>query len=140
MACNGPFNFGAYCNPKMDELLKEGRETGDLDKRTAIYRKVVDLYLSDMAQIILFNYTWIWGMSDRVEGFVPNRDGLIRVQGLKLKAQKNRARYSPLADLAELVSSPASRHRATRSEWLARLSYGGSPGMTLRSMTIHLLD
>ncbi len=85
MACNGPFNFGAYCNSKMDELLKEGRETGDTEKRIAIYRQVVDLYLGDMPQIILFNYTWIWGMSDRVEGFIPNRDGLIRPQGLKLK-------------------------------------------------------
>jgi peptide/nickel transport system substrate-binding protein len=87
MACNGPFNFGAYCNPKMDALLKEGRETGDVEKRVEAYRKIVDLYLADMSQIILFNYTWIWGMSDRVEGFVPNRDGLIRPQGMKLRAK-----------------------------------------------------
>jgi peptide/nickel transport system substrate-binding protein len=87
MACNSPFNFGAYCNPKMDALLKEGRETGDTDKRVAIYRKVADLYLADMPQIILFSFTWIWGLSERVEGFVPNRDGLIRPQGLRLKPQ-----------------------------------------------------
>jgi peptide/nickel transport system substrate-binding protein len=87
MACNGPFNFGAYCSPKMEALLQEGREAGDTDKRVAAYRKVTDLYLADMPQIILFNYTWIWGLSDRVEGFIPNRDGLIRPQGLRLKAQ-----------------------------------------------------
>ncbi|SDR53646.1 peptide/nickel transport system substrate-binding protein [Rhizobiales bacterium GAS113] len=87
MACNGPFNFGAYCDPKMEALLKEGRESGDTDKRVAIYRKVADRYLADMPQIILFNYTWIWGLSGRVEGFVPNRDGLIRPQGLRLKPQ-----------------------------------------------------
>jgi SAM-dependent methyltransferase len=87
MACNGPFNFGAYCDPTMDALLKQGRETRDTDKRVAIYRKVADQYLSDMPQIILFNYTWIWALSDRVEGFVPNRDGLIRPQGLRLKPQ-----------------------------------------------------
>jgi peptide/nickel transport system substrate-binding protein len=85
MACNGPFNFGAYCDPQMDLLLKEGRETADSDKRVAIYRQIADQYLSDMPQIILFNYTWIWGLSDRVEGFVPNRDGLIRPQRLRLK-------------------------------------------------------
>jgi peptide/nickel transport system substrate-binding protein len=85
MACNGPFNFGAYCDPKMDALLKEGRETGDGEKRAAIYRKITDLYLADMPQIILFNNTWIWGLSERVEGFVPNRDGLIRPQGLRLR-------------------------------------------------------
>ena len=87
MACNGPFNFGAYCDQRMDALLKEGRETGETEKRVAIYRKVVDLYLADMPQIILYNYTWIWGLSDRLEGFVPNRDGLIRPQGLRLKPQ-----------------------------------------------------
>ncbi len=87
MACNAPFNFGGYCDPKMDALLKEGRETGDSNKRVAIYRKVADQYLTDIPQIILFNYTWIWGLSDRVEGFVPNRDGLIRPQGLRLKPQ-----------------------------------------------------
>ena len=85
MACNGPFNFGAYCNPKMDELLKEARETGDAEKRVALYRKVSDLYLTDMPQIILFNTTWLWGLSERVGGFIPNRDGLIRPQGLRLK-------------------------------------------------------
>jgi peptide/nickel transport system substrate-binding protein len=85
MACNGPFNFGAYCNENMDDLLKEARETGDTEKRVAIYRKISDLYLSDMPQIILFNATWLWGLSERVEGFIPNRDGLIRPQGLTLK-------------------------------------------------------
>ena len=85
MACNGPFNFGAYCNPKMDELLKEARETADAEKRVALYHKISDLYLDDMPQIILFNSTWLWGLSERVEGFTPNRDGLIRPQGLRLK-------------------------------------------------------
>ncbi|MBV9114344.1 MAG: ABC transporter substrate-binding protein [Hyphomicrobiales bacterium] len=85
MACNGPFNFGTYCNPKMDELLKQARETGDAEKRIALYREITDLYLSDMPQVILFNATWLWGLSERVEGFTPNRDGLIRPQGLRLK-------------------------------------------------------
>jgi peptide/nickel transport system substrate-binding protein len=83
----GPFNIGGYCNPKKDELLKQGRETADPDKRIAIYRKVVDTYLADMPQIILCNTSWVWGLGDRVEGFVPNRDGLIRPQGLRLKAR-----------------------------------------------------
>ena len=86
MACNGPFNFGKYCNSKMDELLKEAREAGDTQKRVALYREVTDLYLTDMPQIILFNTTRLWGLSERVEGFTPNRDGLIRPQGLRLRS------------------------------------------------------
>jgi len=30
---------------------------------------------------------WLWGLSTRVGGFVPNRDGLIRPQGMTLTAQ-----------------------------------------------------
>ncbi|MBV8763778.1 MAG: ABC transporter substrate-binding protein [Hyphomicrobiales bacterium] len=85
MACVSPFNFGAYCNRKMDELLKEARETADPEKRIALYHEISDLYLDDMPQIILFNTTWLWGLSERVEGFTPNRDGLIRPQGLRLR-------------------------------------------------------
>lgn len=87
LTCTGPFNYGAYCDPRMDALLKEGRETSDPDKRALIYAKVSDLYLADVPQIILYNYTWIWAMSDRVEGFLPNKDGLIRPQGMRVRGR-----------------------------------------------------
>ena len=86
MACNGPFNFGAYCNPKMDELLKEARETGDARQARRALPQGQSISTSPTwPQIILFNATWLWGLSERVEGFIPNRDGLIRPQGLRLK-------------------------------------------------------
>jgi peptide/nickel transport system substrate-binding protein len=84
MASNGPFNFGHYDDPKMDALLAQARATVDPAQRVPLYRQVVALYMADVPQIILYNYTWLWGVSDRVAGFVPNEDGLIRVQGLKL--------------------------------------------------------
>jgi peptide/nickel transport system substrate-binding protein len=86
MACNGPFNYGKYCNPVMDKLLAEGRATTDAAKRVPIYRQVADLYLKDRPQIILYNYTWIWGLNNRVHGFVPNADGVIRPEGIRLDA------------------------------------------------------
>jgi peptide/nickel transport system substrate-binding protein len=85
MACNGPFNFGRYCNPKMKALLAEARSIAAPASRAPAYRQVVDLYRADMPQIILYHYTWLWGLSDRVEGFVPTADGLIRPQGLRLR-------------------------------------------------------
>ena len=84
-ACNGPFNFGRYCNPRMEALLGEARGLVDPARRAPLYRQVVDLYRSDMPHVILYHYTWLWGLSERVEGFVPNADGLIRVQGLRLR-------------------------------------------------------
>ena len=87
LTCKGPFNYGAYCNPKMDALLSQARETTDPAARVPLYKQVVDLYQADMPQIVLYNYTWLWGVSARVGGFVPNRDGLIRPQGMTLKPQ-----------------------------------------------------
>jgi peptide/nickel transport system substrate-binding protein len=87
MTCQGPFNYGAYCNPKMDALLAQARGLTDPAARLPLYMQVVDLYHQDMPQIILYNYMWLWGMSARVGGFVPNRDGLIRPQGMTLTAQ-----------------------------------------------------
>jgi peptide/nickel transport system substrate-binding protein len=84
MSCDGFVNFGHYCNPQMDALLKEGRSVTDVAKRVPIYRKVVDTYLTDMPQVILYNYTWLYGLSDRVKGFVPTPDGIIRPQGISL--------------------------------------------------------
>ena len=83
--CNGPFNFGHYCNPQVDELLAQARAITDPAQRIPLYRKVVDLYMADMPQVILYNYTWLWGLSRQVQGFVPNKDGLIRVQNLRVQ-------------------------------------------------------
>ncbi|MFC0408591.1 ABC transporter substrate-binding protein [Roseomonas elaeocarpi] len=83
--CAGPFNFGRYCNPRMESLLSEARALSEPDARAALYRQVAELARTDMPQITLYHYTWLWGMSDRVDGFVPNIDGLIRPQGLRLR-------------------------------------------------------
>ena len=83
--CNGPFNFGHYCNKQVGELLAQARSTTDPAQRIPLYRKVVGLYMADMPQVILYNYTWLWGLTRQLQGFVPNKDGLIRVQGLRLE-------------------------------------------------------
>jgi peptide/nickel transport system substrate-binding protein len=85
LSCNGPFNYGRYCDPKMDALLAKARALTDPAERVPLYRQVVALYQTDLPESILYNYTWIWGLSSRLAGFVPNQDGLIRPQGLTLK-------------------------------------------------------
>jgi peptide/nickel transport system substrate-binding protein len=84
IGCGGFSNFGHYCNPDLETLLKAGRQTPDVAQRQAIYRKVVALYRTEMPFVILYNPTQIWGLSDRVVGFTPNADGLVRPQGIKL--------------------------------------------------------
>jgi peptide/nickel transport system substrate-binding protein len=42
------------------------------------------MYLRDNPHIVLYHYRWLWGVSDRVRGFVPEPDGLIRPQGMEV--------------------------------------------------------
>jgi peptide/nickel transport system substrate-binding protein len=33
----------------------------------------------------LYHFTWFWGLSEKVSGFVPRPDGLVRPIGLSLR-------------------------------------------------------
>jgi peptide/nickel transport system substrate-binding protein len=82
LACDGFLNWGNYCNPKFDDLLARARGVTDVAQRQALYRQVVDVYLADRPHIVLYHAKWLWALSDKVSGFTPTPDGLIRPQGM----------------------------------------------------------
>jgi peptide/nickel transport system substrate-binding protein len=84
LACDGFLNWGKYCNPKFDDLLARARGVTDVAQRQALYRQLVDIYLTDRPHIILYHAKWLWALSDKVSGFTPTPDGLIRPQGMTL--------------------------------------------------------
>jgi len=84
LQCDGFLNWGKYCNPTFDALLTKARGVTDLAARQAVYRQVVDTYLRDRPHIVLYHAKWLWALSDKVSGFVPTPDGLIRPQGMAL--------------------------------------------------------
>ena len=84
LQCDGFLNWGKYCNPAFDALLAKARGVTDMAQRQAAYRQVVDLYLHDRPHIVLYHARWLWALSDKVSGFVPTPDGLIRPQGMAL--------------------------------------------------------
>ncbi len=84
LQCDGFLNWGKYCNPAFDALLAKARGVTDVAQRQAAYRQVVDLYLHDRPHIVLYHARWLWALSDKVSGFVPTPDGLIRPQGMAL--------------------------------------------------------
>jgi peptide/nickel transport system substrate-binding protein len=84
LACNGFANWGKYCNPAFDALLAKARSVTDVPARQALYRKVADMYLHDMPHIVLYHYRWLWALSNKVSGFTPTPDGLIRPQGIEM--------------------------------------------------------
>ncbi len=84
LACDGFLNWGKYCNPAFDDVLAQARATNDVPQRQALYRKLSDIYLSDRPHLVLYHRRWLWALSDRVSGFTPTPDGLIRPQGIEV--------------------------------------------------------
>ena len=84
LACDGFLNWGKYCNPKFDDLLARARGVTDVAQRQALYRQLVDVYLADRPHIVLYHAKWLWALSDKVSGFTPTPDGMIRPQGMTL--------------------------------------------------------
>ncbi len=84
LACDGFLNWGKYCNPKFDDLLARARGVTDAAQRQALYRQLVDIYMADRPHLVLYHAKWLWAMSDKVSGFTPTPDGLIRPQGMTL--------------------------------------------------------
>ena len=84
LACDGFLNWGKYCNPKFDEVLAKARGVTDVAQRQALYRQLVDIYVNDRPQLVLYHAKWLYALSDKVSGFMPTPDGLIRPQGMAI--------------------------------------------------------
>ncbi len=69
----------------MDGLLLQGRRfTGSLARAPA-YREITAIMQRDRPHIALCNPTCLWAASDRVTGFMPQPNGLIRRGGVRLR-------------------------------------------------------
>jgi peptide/nickel transport system substrate-binding protein len=83
--CNGPMNMGKYCDKEVDALHEQARTTNDFAARKATYEKLTAKFLQNGWIIYLFHPQYLIASTDKVEGFKPMPDGLIRVVGVKLK-------------------------------------------------------
>lgn len=84
LACDGFLNWGKYCNATFDDLLARARGVTDVAQRQALYRQLADVYLTDRPHIVLYHAKWLWALSDKLSGFTPTPDGLIRPQGMAI--------------------------------------------------------
>ncbi len=82
MTCEGGINDSKYCNPAVDELLNAARTSNNTDERKAKYDEALAILAEDMPIIYLYHQTWIWALADKVQGFVPYPDGMIRLEGV----------------------------------------------------------
>ena len=85
MRCNAPLNWTGWCNPAVDEALDRAASALDPATRARAYHTANELWMGDMPYLPLYHFTWFWGLSDKVTGFTPRPDGLVRPVGLGLQ-------------------------------------------------------
>ena len=63
----GQFNLGAYCNPKLDQLIKSIQSETDKTKRLAEIKQAFEIHAADIGHIPLHQQALAWGVSKKVE-------------------------------------------------------------------------
>jgi peptide/nickel transport system substrate-binding protein len=83
-ACDGFVNWGKYCNPKLEDLLKKARTVTVVPERQKLYNQAAEIILADRPHLILYHYRWFWGLTAKLDGFKAYPDGIIRLDGMTL--------------------------------------------------------
>ncbi|HEY7035373.1 MAG TPA: ABC transporter substrate-binding protein [Thermomicrobiales bacterium] len=73
--CGGGLNWGGYCDPAIDEALKEGRASSDQAKRAEAYQQVAKTVVDQVVYDVLLYQGYIVVTRNNVSGFVPNPSG-----------------------------------------------------------------
>jgi len=82
-ACKQPLNYAGYCKPEVDEILNKSRTLLKPADRVKQYEQLASIVLEDRPIVYLFHRHWIYAYTNKLTGFKPVPDGLVRVQGLK---------------------------------------------------------
>ncbi|WP_321333270.1 ABC transporter substrate-binding protein [Breoghania sp.] len=81
--CGAGMNDSGYCNPEIDELLNAARSAPDDASRKALYDKATTILDKDLPIVYFYHVKWIWALSNKIEGFKPYPDGMIRLEDVK---------------------------------------------------------
>ena len=85
LTCGNPGNDGHYCSKDLDQALADGRATSDPQKRIEAYDRAEAIIAKDNPIIYLYHPQYMYGMTAKLQGFVPYPDGIIRLRGTSLK-------------------------------------------------------
>ena len=83
--CNAPLNYGKSCDGNVDAELDNARTANSAADRKAAYEKVATKVLAEGNIIYLYHRLVIIAHTDKVEGYKQLPDGLVRLQGVKVK-------------------------------------------------------
>ncbi|MVW72945.1 ABC transporter substrate-binding protein [Bordetella sp. 15P40C-2] len=82
VTCKGGQNDGRYCNPEVDKLLNDARKVPDVEKRRALYDQAQKIMQDETQAVYLYYQPWPFVLSQKVKGFHPSPDGMIRLKGV----------------------------------------------------------
>lgn len=85
MRCNTSLNWTGWCSKEMESALDRAAGTSEPAVRVAAYREATGIWMRDMPYMGLYHFTWFWGLTEKVQGFTPRPDGLVRMVGLSLR-------------------------------------------------------
>jgi ABC-type transport system substrate-binding protein len=71
--------------PDVVEWIDQARSELDETARGALYQQIQQAMYDDMAEFILYRQEYIWGVRERVTGFVPRKDWQTRVFALDVQ-------------------------------------------------------
>lgn len=74
-----------WTNTEFDKLWKEGRSTLDEAERLKAYNRMMEIMHEEMPSIFLVGLPRISGRSDKVSGWKPSRDSLLRLHQVSVK-------------------------------------------------------
>jgi peptide/nickel transport system substrate-binding protein len=83
LTCKAALNDSKYCNPDLDKLLNEARQSPDEAVRKQKYNAAMAIIQDDLPMTWIGHQSWIWALNKKVTGFKPYPDGMIRLVGVK---------------------------------------------------------
>ncbi|WP_407311668.1 ABC transporter substrate-binding protein [Pseudomonas sp. nanlin1] len=84
VTCKGGQNDGRFCDAKLDELLNKARTVNPVEQRQALYNQALRLLADEVPTSYLYFDPRIIAARADLKGFVPNPDGLIRLNGVSV--------------------------------------------------------
>jgi peptide/nickel transport system substrate-binding protein len=83
---NGTANEGGYSNPEVDQLLEKAAGIYDQEQRRPLYQQVQQILVDDAPYVYLWQPSYFYGLSKKVEGLQDIPDNILRVRTLWLSA------------------------------------------------------
>ncbi len=85
MTCAGGLNDSKFCMEEIDALLNKARTSTDAAERKASYDAANAILREELPIIYLYHQTWLWAMSNKINGFQAYPDGMIRLSGVTME-------------------------------------------------------